>query len=172
MPDREAVIARVAALGVLNAQFDKRAHAAVKKATKKGDLVREPCAACGNPEGRAHHHDYLAPLLVTWLCRRCHAGVHAIITKEVNARVREATAATRRALNVRMRAAFQLVRRELGCHSDHELAERLALPSTYRHWLGLRRLWPSDAMCAVAAASSRDLPDLLVDAVLLEEAKP
>lgn len=51
-----------------------RARAAVRRALKRGDLVRpavcEKCERHGVVE--AAHKDYAAPLDVRWLCRSCH----------------------------------------------------------------------------------------------------
>lgn len=59
---------------VANALAD-RAHVKVRRALKSGALVRPTtCARCGvecTPE--ASHDDYAKPLVVEWLCRRCHA---------------------------------------------------------------------------------------------------
>lgn len=52
-----------------------KAHCAVARAIKRGDLVRPSvCSRCQQP-GRieASHDDYSKPLEVEWLCRRCHA---------------------------------------------------------------------------------------------------
>lgn len=52
-----------------------RAHVAVQRALANGTLTRpNSCARCGvecKPE--ASHDDYTKPLIVEWLCRRCHA---------------------------------------------------------------------------------------------------
>lgn len=37
-----------------------------------GRLVRQPCQLCGDAKTDAHHHDYSQPLVIQWLCRRCH----------------------------------------------------------------------------------------------------
>jgi hypothetical protein len=51
-----------------------RAHGLVAAAIRRGDLVRpETCGSCGvacRPHG--HHANYSKPLVVSWLCRRCH----------------------------------------------------------------------------------------------------
>lgn len=63
----------------------KRAHWAVKGALKRGRLQRGACEICGVIHGQdgvivdAHHHDYAAPLAVTWLCRFHHMEMHAIL---------------------------------------------------------------------------------------------
>jgi hypothetical protein len=44
------------------------ARLAVGAALKRGDLVRQPCEVCGDPEVHGHHPDYDKPLDVLWLC--------------------------------------------------------------------------------------------------------
>lgn len=63
------------------------AHVMVKKAIKKGDLVRSPCIRCGSEKSLAHHEDYDKPLDVMWLCQPCHKQRH----KEIIAKFKEAT---------------------------------------------------------------------------------
>lgn len=53
-----------------------RAENAVKAAIRRGDLVRQPCEACGE-KAQAHHEDYSRPLDVRWLCPLHHARQHA-----------------------------------------------------------------------------------------------
>lgn len=51
-----------------------------KEAVRDGRLVRpKSCAWCGNTEQRihGHHPDYARPLMVVWLCSRCHRKHHA-----------------------------------------------------------------------------------------------
>jgi len=54
------------------------ARAAVAKAVRDGAMVRpdvcSECEAACLPQG--HHEDYLKPLRVEWLCRKCHMGRH------------------------------------------------------------------------------------------------
>lgn len=56
-----------------------RAHRAVQRALRAGDLVRpqacEFCGKVGSLDG--HHPDYSKPLSVKWACRRCHQRLHA-----------------------------------------------------------------------------------------------
>jgi site-specific recombinase XerC len=39
---------------------------------RRGKLQRQPCVDCGNPNSQKHHPDYTKPLLVIWVCVRCH----------------------------------------------------------------------------------------------------
>jgi hypothetical protein len=57
----------------------KRAHTAVYRAVKRGELVRPPgCSCCGDGNRvEAHHDDYAKPLDVLWLCTSCHRARHA-----------------------------------------------------------------------------------------------
>lgn len=52
-----------------------RSYANVYK--RRGKLIQEPCAKCGDPKSQMHHHDYTKPLEVEWLCRRCHLAEHS-----------------------------------------------------------------------------------------------
>lgn len=53
-----------------------RAHLLVAAAVRSGVLVRpDACESCFRfcrPD--AHHEDYAKPLVVDWLCRKCHAA--------------------------------------------------------------------------------------------------
>lgn len=56
----------------------QHAHAVVTRAVKSGELAKPAkCSACGRG-GRVdgHHTDYSEPLLVIWLCKRCHRQAH------------------------------------------------------------------------------------------------
>jgi hypothetical protein len=52
------------------------ARISVRKAVKSGQLIKHPCAECGNPNTQGHHADYADPLKVTWLCRKHHGLAH------------------------------------------------------------------------------------------------
>lgn len=52
------------------------AHRRVVVALRRGDLVREPCVVCGDPNSMAHHEDYSKPLVVQWLCNFHHSELH------------------------------------------------------------------------------------------------
>ena len=54
----------------------------VANAIRSGALTRQPCARCGSTERiHGHHHDYLRPLDVVWLCEPHHREEHAVIAK-------------------------------------------------------------------------------------------
>ena len=54
----------------------QKAHIAVGRAIRNGDLVRKPCIRCGEQKSVAHHEDYDKPLEVMWLCQPCHKQRH------------------------------------------------------------------------------------------------
>ena len=43
---------------------------------RKGLIKRGTCKKCGAKKTDAHHEDYSKPLVVSWLCRKCHAETH------------------------------------------------------------------------------------------------
>jgi hypothetical protein len=43
----------------------------------RGMITKEPCEACGSEKSEAHHEDYSNPLLIKWLCHKCHVSLHA-----------------------------------------------------------------------------------------------
>lgn len=55
-----------------------RVYDAVRRALKTGDVKRELCQICRNPDKKAHahHEDYSRPLNVVWFCRVHHAARH------------------------------------------------------------------------------------------------
>ena len=55
-----------------------KARVAVAQAIKRGQLVRQPCAQCGDTNSQAHHPDYSKPLLVEWLCGLHHRATHQV----------------------------------------------------------------------------------------------
>lgn len=59
-----------------------RAHAIVRSAIGRGELVQRPCVLCGSTDRiHAHHTDYTQPLLVTWLCKPCHIQEHVRLSR-------------------------------------------------------------------------------------------
>lgn len=55
-----------------------RAHNAVRRAIKSGDLIRpDHCSICFcETKSVAHHNDYSKPLDVIWVCEPCHKRIH------------------------------------------------------------------------------------------------
>lgn len=46
-------------------------------AIKAGLLMRLPCEICGTTEKvEAHHHDYMKPFDIKWLCKKHHDDCH------------------------------------------------------------------------------------------------
>ncbi len=43
---------------------------------RRGMILREPCKICSSVKVEMHHPDYTKPLLIMWLCRRCHLELH------------------------------------------------------------------------------------------------
>jgi len=61
----------------------RQAHGRVRRAVLRGDMTRpSTCEQC-RTEGyiEAAHYDYAQPLLVRWLCRRCHRKWDAVNPK-------------------------------------------------------------------------------------------
>ena len=57
-------------------RFKMNARWILHRALKAGKLFKEACITCGNQKSQAHHPDYNKPLLVVWLCRKCHQLEH------------------------------------------------------------------------------------------------
>lgn len=55
------------------------ARSEVRKARLRGELQREACEVCGDPDTQAHHDDYSKPLEVRWLCRPHHDEHHLAV---------------------------------------------------------------------------------------------
>lgn len=53
-----------------------QARNAVSNALRKGTLIRQPCAQCGDMKSHGHHEDYTKPLDVVWLCPLHHKARH------------------------------------------------------------------------------------------------
>lgn len=58
-------------------------------------------------------------------------------------------------------AAWAMVRSELGCATDAQLARRLGLPTTYQQWTSGQRSFPTQALFALASATDRSVLQLL-----------
>jgi hypothetical protein len=60
-------------------QWDRmknKARKSARYALKAEHLLKCDCEICGSAESQMHHENYLLPLVVTWLCRKCHTAVH------------------------------------------------------------------------------------------------
>lgn len=53
-----------------------KAHTAVNNALRSGELKKQECLVCGDPNTHAHHDDYSKPLEVLWLCPQHHRDYH------------------------------------------------------------------------------------------------
>ena len=80
--ERSKIPERIKANAEVNREWraeDRRrvkAHNAVSRAIKSGELIRIPCIRCGEKKSLAHHEDYDKPLEVMWLCQPCHKQRH------------------------------------------------------------------------------------------------
>ena len=41
-------------------------------AIERGKVTKPDTCPCGNPNPEGHHSDYSKPLMVSWLCKKCH----------------------------------------------------------------------------------------------------
>lgn len=48
-------------------------------ALQSGKIEKQPCAICGQEQVQGHHLDYNKPLLIVWLCPKCHRELHELI---------------------------------------------------------------------------------------------
>lgn len=53
-----------------------RARKALNRAVATGSVVPQSCEKCGASKTQGHHEDYSQPLLVRWLCAKCHSQHH------------------------------------------------------------------------------------------------
>lgn len=60
----------------LNNPLKSKAHKFVYAAKRNGTLKAQPCERCGCQRTEAHHEDYNYPLIVMWLCKKCHVERH------------------------------------------------------------------------------------------------
>jgi hypothetical protein len=74
------------------------ARRAAHSALKSGLLHREPCYFCGSTRDmEMHHPDYSRPLMVYWLCRKCHRRLDGMMrTSRVASEIQEVDKITSR----------------------------------------------------------------------------
>ncbi len=53
-----------------------KARALLRRNLMSGKIIKKPCENCGNKRVHGHHPDYSKPLLVIWLCSKCHVNEH------------------------------------------------------------------------------------------------
>ena len=64
-----------------------KAQQLVRTAVKSGKLIKTSCECCDSEEKTiGHHDDYDEPLVVRWLCPRCHGAWHLEHGEALNAR--------------------------------------------------------------------------------------
>lgn len=74
-PARKAFHAQAQRDHRLNNPEKSRARSAINYHVRSGKIQKLPCK-CGSEKVQAHHHDYLKPLDVKWMCRSCHLKSH------------------------------------------------------------------------------------------------
>lgn len=150
-----AAIDRVIRIGVRPStpQERWRAHG------ESSGLRHRPCVCCGVGETVAHHWCYRHGRLVLWMCRSCHRLAHQKIGGVPDPPSPESVVQER--LGVQLRAAFQRIRDERRLSHDAELAREIGFPTTYVHWLALKRPWPVDAIVKLATAGQCHVDELL-----------
>lgn len=47
-----------------------------RRMTENGTIKQQPCALCGDVNSERHHPNYNEPLLIVWLCAKCHQELH------------------------------------------------------------------------------------------------
>lgn len=48
----------------------------LRNAVRRGQVQRDRCQVCGKSRAEGHHANYGEPLLVLWVCRKCHMKLH------------------------------------------------------------------------------------------------
>jgi hypothetical protein len=51
-------------------------YAEIKAKIASGEIIKLPCAVCGNAKAQGHHEDYSKPFDLVWLCVRHHQDRH------------------------------------------------------------------------------------------------
>lgn len=64
-------------MNVIPVEKKTKAHVLVRKAIRRGVLIKQPCVVCGEIKVQAHHPDYNKPLAIVWLCFLHHRKLHS-----------------------------------------------------------------------------------------------
>lgn len=59
----------------------RKAQDTLRRAVRKGAILKRPCEKCGSEQSVGHHPDYSKPLAVIWLCKVHHREVHYTVDK-------------------------------------------------------------------------------------------
>jgi hypothetical protein len=51
-------------------------YAEMRSKIASGEIIKLPCAVCGNAKSQGHHEDYSKPFDLVWLCVRHHQDRH------------------------------------------------------------------------------------------------
>lgn len=57
-------------------EIKNNARSQANASLKRGEIVKNDCEVCKNPNSQMHHPDYGSPTIVVWLCRACHLYLH------------------------------------------------------------------------------------------------
>lgn len=68
-------------------RMKSNSRAQANNAQRRGQIIKQPCEKCGEPESQKHHDDYSKPLAVRWLCAGCHQAEHETLTRLHNSHV-------------------------------------------------------------------------------------
>lgn len=79
MSSKKGTVVSARAMAIYSNKNNKKIQAknSVRKAIKKGLIIRKPCEVCGAHNSHAHHDDYDYPLMVRFLCAVHHKQWHA-----------------------------------------------------------------------------------------------
>lgn len=70
---------RTAAKQMPETQRQIKANNKIQHLIQTGELQRQPCEVCNEPNAHAHHDDYDKPLEIRWLCPSCHGEHHSTV---------------------------------------------------------------------------------------------
>lgn len=71
---------------IISNKIKRNCRNTLNNALRYNKIKKGICVFYGNEKVEAHHNDYLKPLEVVWLCKKCHLKLH----KEIKGRVSQA----------------------------------------------------------------------------------